>query len=361
MRILHISSARTLRGGEQQLAYLLEELRVMGQDQEVLCVKGSPLEAFCKGKGISCMTYHKRMSTDPIVGWEIKRICRAHRIGLIHAHDSHAHTSAYLAAIFGNKTPVVVSRRVAFQQSKSGFSLQKYHHPAVRKILCVSEESRRVLLMEYKKPEQAVVVYSGIDLKKFCHPDTGILHRDLGIDAGIPLVGYIASISPEKDFITFVDTAGLLLAGGLEARFLIIGGDGGDQERVEQHIRAKDLGGHVHITGYRSDIPKILPELSVLLFTSAMEGLGTTLLDAMACGVPVVATSTGGIPEIVLDGTTGLLAPVGEAAGLAVQVARLFSDPPLRERLTRAAREHVRRFGKEVMARETLRQYESLF
>jgi glycosyltransferase involved in cell wall biosynthesis len=350
-----------LRGGEQQLAYLLEELRELGQDQEVLCVKGSPLETFCREKGILCLSYNKRISTDPLVGWEIKRICRSHRIDLIHAHDSHAHTSAYLAAVFGNKTPIVVSRRVAFQQGKSGFSLQKYHHPAVRKILCVSEESRRVLLKHYKKPEQAVVVYSGIDLDKFCHSNTGILHRELGIAPEIPLVGYIAAISPEKDFITFVDTAGLLLEGGLDARFLIIGGDGGDQERVERHIRAKGLGAQVHITGHRSDIPQVLPELSALLFTSAAEGLGTSLLDAMACGVPVVATATGGIPEIVLDGQTGLLAPVGDAAGLAEQVSRLFSAPVLREGLIRQAREHVRRFSKEAMARETLREYEGLF
>lgn len=361
MRILHISSARTLRGGEQQLAYLLEELRDMRQDQEVLCVKGSPLEAFCKEKTIPCLTYNKRISTDPLAGWEIKRICRLHRIDLIHAHDSHAHTSAYLAAVFGNKTPIVVSRRVAFQQGKSGFSLQKYHHPAVRKIICVSEESRRVLLKHYKKPEQAVVVYSGIDLGKFHRANTGILHRELCIAPEIPLIGYIAAISPEKDFITFVDTAGLLLADGLEVQFLIIGGDGGDQERVERHIRAKGLGAQVHITGHRSDIPEILPELSVLLFTSAMEGLGTTLLDAMACGVPVVATATGGIPEVVLDGQTGLLAPVGDAAGLAKQVSRLFSDPALREGLIRQAREHAGRFSKEVMARATLREYKGLF
>lgn len=361
MRILHISSARTWRGGEQQLAYLLEELRGMGQEQEVLCVKNSPLAAFCKEKGIPYTSYPKRISTDPIAGWEVKRICRVHRIDLIHVHDSHAHTFAYLAALFGNRTPVVVSRRVDFPIGKSGFSLQKYHHPSVRKILCVSEEIRRVLLQDYKNPERVAVVYSGIDLAKFGCAGTGILHRELGIPPETPLVGNVAAIAPHKDYFTFVNTVERLVALGANARFLIIGGDGGEQEKIEQYIRSKGLAPHIHLTGHRTDIPQVLPELSVLLFTSKTEGLGTTLLDAMASGTPIVATQAGGIPEIVEDGLTGLLAPAGDASALAERVQRLLTDQELRGRLAYRAREHVRRFSKEAMARATLREYEGLF
>lgn len=332
----------------------------MGQDQELLCVKGSPLIAFCKDKGIPFLTFQKRMSTDPIVGWEIRRICRDHRIDLIHVHDSHAHTFAYLAAIFGNKTPIVVSRRVDFPIGKSGFSLQKYHHPAVRKILCVSEGIRQILLQDYKKTEQAAVVYSGIDLARFRHPDTGILHRQLGIPPHIPLIGMVAAIAPHKDYFTFADTVEILLGHGLEAHFLIIGGDGGEQEKIEQYIRAKKLGAYIHLTGHRDDIPLVLPELSLFLFTSKTEGLGTSLLDAMACGVPVVSTDAGGIPEIVKDGETGMLAPVGDAGRLAEQVEKVLADPVLRGHLTQTAREQVAGFSKEAMARETLAHYRSL-
>jgi glycosyltransferase involved in cell wall biosynthesis len=357
LRILHISSARSWRGGEQQLAYLLEELQQLGADQEVFCAKGAPMAEFCRKKDIPCLSYPKRISADPLAGWEIRRICRIHRIDLVHVHDSHAHTAAYLAALFGNKTPIVVSRRVDFPIGKSSLSLRKYHHPSVKKILCVSEEIRRILLSSYRKPEQAAVVYSGIDPEKFRYARSGILHRDLALPERMPLIGNVAAIAPHKDYFTFVDVVEKLVSGGLEARFPIIGGDGGEQEQVEQYIRSKNLEAYILLTGHRTDIPRILPELDLLLFTSKTEGLGTSLLDAMACGVPIVATRAGGIPEIVIDGETGLLAPVGDAPQLAEQVMRAMEDEALRRQLVEGGLLQARRFSKERMARETLAQY----
>jgi L-malate glycosyltransferase len=353
LRILHLSTARTWRGGEQQLAYLLEALRKLGQEQEVFCPKGSPLEAFCKEKGFPCATFVKRVSTDPVTGWEIKRMCRKRGIDLIHAHDSHAHTAAYLGALFGNKTPIVVSRRVDFPIGKGGFSLKKYHHPAVRKILCVSEEIRRILLLRYRRPERAAVVYSGIDLEKFQAPATGILRRQYGIAPETPIVANVAAIAPHKGYFTFVDVAARIP----EAVFLIIGADGGEQDKVEEYIRTSGLQERVILTGFRKDIPAILPEADVFLFPSETEGLGTSLIDALACGVPAVTTRTGGIPEVVEDGVSGLLAPVGDADALAAHVREILGDKALRERLSAAGRERARHFSKENTAFETLAHY----
>ncbi|MBK8489424.1 MAG: glycosyltransferase family 4 protein [Saprospirales bacterium] len=359
LSVLHVSSARTWRGGEQQLAYLLEELRSLGLEQEVLCIKGSPMAAFCQENGFRFIPYQKRISSNPLIGWEIKKWCNQRRFDLIHVHDSHAHTFAYLAALFGNKTPVIVSRRVDFPIGKSGLSQQKYHHPSIKKILCVSEEIRKVLLQHYRFPERAVVVYSGIDLEKFHFTDTGILHREFGLPESQPIIANVAAIAPHKDYFTFVDTAEILISRHVKATFLIIGGDGGEQEQISAYIRSRGLGSHMVLTGYRTDIPKVLPEIDLLLFTSKTEGLGTSLLDAMVVGVPIVATNAGGIPELIEDGKTGLLATVGDAKGLAQKVIQLLDDPLLRNRLVSQAREKALTFSKASTAQHTLAQYRS--
>lgn len=315
------------------------------------------MEGFCREKGFTFISYQKRFSANPLIGWKIGRICRKDSIDLIHVHDSHAHTFAWLGALFGSKTPIAVSRRVDFPIGKGLFSQMKYHHPAVRKILCVSEEIRRVLLRDYRFPERAVVVYSGIDLKKFHYKNTGILHREYKIPDTLPVIANVAAIAPHKDYFTYVRCVDLLVRQGVQAAFFIIGDDGGDRPAVERLIREKGLESHIHLTGHRADIPAILPEVDLLLFTSKTEGLGTTVLDAMACGVPVVATAAGGIPEMIRDGETGLLAPVGDAEELSRQVIRLLRDRALRARLTEGALGRVRDFSKEAMGRNTLKQY----
>ena len=122
-------------------------------------------------------------------------------------------------------------------------------------------------------------------------------------------------------------------------------------------MEQKRLSEKIILAGFRPDVPEILPEIDLLLFTSKTEGLGTSLLDAMACGVPVVATHAGGIPEIVEDEVSGLLAPVSDAESLARQVRRLLEEPGLKQRLTQAAHRNVQAFSKEKMAAAILDLY----
>jgi glycosyltransferase involved in cell wall biosynthesis len=127
---------------------------------------------------------------------------------------------------------------------------------------------------------------------------------------------------------------------------------------VEARVRALGLAERFSFLGFRADVPELLPELDVFVLTSRQEGLGTSILDAQASGVPVVATAAGGIPEAVLDGETGLLAPPGEAAALADRILRVLDDAALRERLVSAAARRVREeFGTDALAERTLAIY----
>ena len=252
---------------------------------------------------------------------------------------------------------MVLSRRVDFPISPPAFSRWKYNHPSVRAIICVSDFIRRLLHSDLDRPERLQVVHDGIDLERFRFQKTGKLHRELGLAPDIPLIANVAAIAPHKDYFTFVDTAAALAGRLPKARFLIIGADGGEEAAIRAYIEQGGLGERIQLLGFRRDIPEILPEMVLLLFTSKTEGLGSSLRDAFACRVPVVATRAGGIPEIVLEGQTGLLANIQAPEALAERVLELLNQPAKRRAITERASEFVQQFSGDVMAQKTLAIY----
>ena len=369
-RILHLSAARTWRGGEQQLAYLAAELRKAGIRQWICCVKGSMMEAFCREQRFEFFTYRKGFPLNPLVGWRVKKLCKKLKIKILHTHDSHAHTFAMLSVLLGNRTPLVVHRRVDFPIGGNFFSTWKYNHPQIKKIICTSHGIREVTVPGIRDVSKLTVVHSGIDFARFGLSKDGRpigeatpknrLREEFNVPDSQLVIANVAAIAPHKDYFTFVKTAEILLKNGLSARFFIIGEDGGEEEAIRNFIREKDLEKHFTLTGFRSDIPQLLPGVDLLLFTSKTEGIGGATLEAFACRVPVVATVTGGVPEVVEDGVTGFLAPVGDAAALAAQVQRMLEDETLRKRLIANAFEKVKHFTKEKTAVGVMAVYEEV-
>lgn len=360
MNVLHISTPRSWRGGEQQLWYLVNELNRMGVGSHIFCANGSPLADRSREAGQPFTTFIKRASLDPNAALQMRRTCLRSDIDLIHAHDSHAHTMACVAAsVFGSRVPIVVSRRVDFP-IRGRLSKWKYNHRMVRRILCVSKAICDVMEPAVRDRTMLRVVHSGIDLTRFEARPDGRLRREFGIPAERPIVANVAALAPHKDYRTFVETAAELVRSGSDAMFLAIGGEGGERAMIESLIDTHGLNDRIILTGFREDIPIILPEIDLFLFTSTTEGLGTSLLDAFAAGVPVVATAAGGVPEIVRNGETGLLAPVGDAAGLARRVREVLKHASLREQLVAGARKLVREFSTERTAEKTLDIYRSV-
>jgi glycosyltransferase involved in cell wall biosynthesis len=338
-RTVHVSTARTWRGGEQQVAYLCGALAAGGAPPVIVCPVGSELARHAAGRGLAHVAVRRRAAVDPLFARALARACREAGAELVHAHDPHAHTAAVLArAWFGAAAPIVVHRRVDFPLRGGRFTRWKYDHPAVRRVVCVSEAIAAVLRPAIADPARLVVVHDAVDLARFPPGAAdGRLRRELGFPAGVPLVLNVAALAAHKDHLTFVDAAARLLASGVEARFAIVG-EGEERRRIEARVAARGLGGKVRLTGFRSDVPALLAEADLLLFTSREEGLGSTVLDAFASRLPVVATRAGGIPELVRDGDTGLLAPVGDAEALAAAAARMLRDGALRARVVEAGR-----------------------
>lgn len=371
--MLHVSSALSWRGGEQQVAYLVDELRQQGIPQWVLCAAGSLMAQWCQRAGVAFFTYRKIASANPMPAWRIRQACRAVGATIVHTHDSHSHTYAVVAAsLFSNKVPIVAHRRVDFPIGKGGWLAWKYQHPAVRRIICISQAIYDMVAEGLGGDARLVKVNSGVDLSRFGldeegrqlpgspPPPANILRESYQVPEGIFIIANVAAIAPHKDYFTFVKTAEILLREQVPARFFIIGADGGEERAVRRFIEEKGLGGHFVFTGFRNDIPQILPGVDLLLFTSKTEGLGGAVFEAMACGVPIVSTAAGGVPEIVEHGTSALLAPVGDAETLARLVQQVLGEPALHRALVENALRRLPHFSKKRTASETLGVYQRI-
>ncbi|WP_026461750.1 glycosyltransferase [Adhaeribacter aquaticus] len=360
MKILHLSSERTWRGGEQQIAYLLEESVKQGVNCFVACKSGSAFEKHCQKHNISHIAVPFANEFDILSASKIKKYCSENRIDLIHAHSAHSHALSVWTALLGNKTPIILSRRVDFPVKNNWLSRFKYNYKGIAKIICVSDKIKEVMAPALEKPEKLVTIHSGIDLTRFEESSRiGKLHEELDLPLSTFLIGNVSAIAPHKDYYTFVDTAEILLKNDLEAKFLIIG-EGPSRKEIEAYVANKNLQKEILFLGFRKDIPDILPELDAFLITSETEGLGTTILDAFACKVPVIATNGGGIPEIVKYNHTGMLAQVKDSQMLATHLLNVLTIDSLRSRLVANASEFLKEFIKERTAEKTIAVYKEV-
>ena len=174
------------------------------------------------------------------------------------------------------------------------------------------------------------------------------------------MIGNVAALTGHKDHATLVEALALVRPLVPEVR-LVIAGEGELRPALEAQVRARGLGDRVVFAGFRRDLDRLLPAFSVFCLSSRLEGLGTSLLDAMAFGVPVVATAAGGIPEAVEDGVTGRLAPPRDPGALAGALADVLGDEARRRAFGAAGRRRfLERFTAEHMVAQTLAVLEEL-
>ncbi|GAB5540174.1 MAG: glycosyltransferase [Salibacteraceae bacterium] len=358
MRVLHITSPKSWRGGEQQLMYLVEELNKVGVWQIVLCPFNSEVHAYCLKNHINHLTYYKGFSANPMVAFRVNHVCKRERIDLMHVHDSHAHNFAVLSSVLSNNDiPIVVSRRVDFPVGEKLVSAYKYNHPRIAKIICVSRAILDIMEPAIEDKTKLAVVHSGVDLEKFEGVNPADLHSEYDIPQDHVVIGNVAALAPHKDYPTFIHTARRLIESGLKAKFLAIG-DGPSRKEIIAEIARQNMQNHIVLTGFRSDVKSVLLALDAFLITSETEGLGTSILDAQAAGIPIVATRAGGITEVVIHEKTGLLADVKDDKALAKHVLSILENKTLRDRVVSGARDHVKAFSKQETAKKTKQVYD---
>ena len=355
IKIVHVSSPLTWRGGEQQLYYLYLQLKDKGVGQKVYCPKGSILAS--KIDPEDSLLYSKRSGFDLMAAYKLSKNCRAYSPDIVHAHDAHAHTTSVLAsAVWGNEVPIVLSRRVDFAPSSSLFTRFKYNYKRINTIVCVSKAIEDILRPAiHNKKIKLTTIHSGINLNRLEKPVPGKLKSDLNLPADCILIGNVSALADHKDYPTFLKTAALLR--DIPNLHFVIIGSGSMEEELKYQTKELGLSNLVTFAGFRTDVDATMVDLDIFLFTSKTEGLGTAILDAFANKIPVVATNAGGVPEMVVDGETGLLCEVGDAESLSNAVKKLINSEELKQRVIRGALEKLQHFTAESTATKTLEEY----
>jgi glycosyltransferase involved in cell wall biosynthesis len=356
MRVLHVDSAREWRGSQSQVLLAAQGMVARGHSVSVACRTGGGLEARARAVGLAVhpLAFGGDLAPGAILG--LARVLRRDAPEIVHAHDPHATSAALLAARLVRGPAVVASRRVSLHL-RSIASLTKY--AACDRVIAVSRAVVRVLLEDGLPPNRLLLIYDGVPDRR---PPRDALDAlaELGIPHGSPVVGNVAALTEHKDHATLLAAMPRVLEAVPAARLVIVGA-GRLRAQLEAEARRRGLGERCVFTGFRADIDRLIPAFSLLCLTSSTEGLGTSLLDAMCFGRPVVATDAGGIPEAVEHGKTGLLVPVGDPATLAAALTELLLRADRRQTLGEAGRRRFEReFTAERMVDETLRVYEGL-
>jgi glycosyltransferase involved in cell wall biosynthesis len=356
--VLHINLSRTWRGGEAQTLLLAEGMHARGVRCQVAARPGSPLADRCTAAGLDVVALDPRGELDPVAALRLRRHIRREKVRIVHAHTAHAHGTAALALAGLKSIPLVVTRRVQRGIAPGRLSRAKYR--ACARIIAISDHIRTLLIEAGLPPERIVRIHSGIDPEKFTNrADRAGIRRECGFPEQSVVVGTVAALTREKGLPVLIEAAATVAHRCPHARFLVVG-DGPLSDELQTLRDRLDLGERMRFTGFRTDVGALLSAMDIFAFPSLSEGLGTSILDAMLMGLPVVATRTGGIPELVHEGDTGYLFPPGDHESLARRLVELACDEGERHRLGHSGARRVRAFSVARTIEATIAVYDDV-
>lgn len=294
--------------------------------------------------------------------FHLARFIRERKVEIIHAHIAHDYLLAALAARLAGRAGLVITRHVLFP-------LKKLHGKMLRRVdrvIAVSHAVADTLRAEnIFDPAKIVVIHNGIDLARFARNGTardslrGFIKPGARNSFLVGMVGHLAPIKGQEEFIRAAATVTSLRA---DVTFIIAGEDksrtGENRRRLERLISDLGLNDRVHLLGWVDDVPSLLRALDLLVSPSRSEPFGLSIVEGMACGVPMIATMSEGAREILEDGVTGQLLPSGNPEELAGAIVRLLDDGERRKSLSDRALRVVRdRFTLELMVSATEQLY----
>lgn len=335
MRILEVSSARHFGGGERHFVDLTNALIARGHELFLAVVEDSPLlPELSRIHAGNILQLPFRKPFDLHTAWKLRRFARASRAEIIHAHMARDYPLAALAAGSGGLPRLVITRHVLFPMGK----MHKLTRRRVARVIAVSEAVADSLRAQnIFAHEQITVVRHGIELERFRAVEAVKRNR--------LQVGMLGELSPVKGQIDFVRAAEIISSQRDDVDFVMAGrdhsADGGYARSLKQMIANSQLGHRMRLIESTVDLVGFLCELDVFVSASHSEAFGLAIVDAMACGVPVIATATGGASEIITDRETGRLTPIGNVEELAKCIIELLDDSQHRELLSAAARKMV--------------------
>ncbi len=343
MKIL-LSEASTVKGG-QELAIMRQAVGLQKRGHEVMLLlhPGSPIEHLAH-------QWHVRSTSVPMARLTIascrqfRRVLARERPDILHVNSSRDSWLGALAArAVSPRIKVVKSRHISVPLNRNLPTRILYRHLFDYVIGTGGPSTLRDLVeRDGLSPARTEAFPIGIDLARH---EPGRPHEDLrgtlGLDPDHRLVGIVSYLRAYKGHRYFIEAAARLLPRLHDVTFLIVG-EGPDEDVIRRHIVQAGLTERVRMLGFRPDLLNVLRSLDVFVIPS-IEGdtIPQVLIEAMAVGLPVISTTTGSIPDVVLDGHTGLIVPPRDSARLAERIDELLRNPPLRRHLAANAHRHI--------------------
>jgi L-malate glycosyltransferase len=354
---LHIDTAAAWRGGQNQVLLTVLGLRERGERAMLVAHPDGELRKRAE-EGLELVPLAPGHELDLKAAWKLARVIRRVRPDIVHAHDPHGVAMAAMALPMLTTMPaprLVATRRVDFRLKRNSFSKWKYRQ--VDLFIASSEAIRRILMRDGISGEQIVTVHEGIDVERIGKLPPVNLREAFFLPHNAPIVGNVAALVPHKGQRHLINAVPLVLHEEPDARFVILG-EGPLRSQLEHQIKTLHLEKHVVLGGFRDDVLSCIKGFDVFVMSSETEGLGTSLLDAMAAGKPTVGTDVGGIPEAIEDRMTGLIVPPNDPASLARAIVKLLQDRALAKRMGQAGLARVRKlFSVDQMVEATVGAY----
>jgi glycosyltransferase involved in cell wall biosynthesis len=364
MILVHLTASRFFGGPERQMLGLARSLPPGWRTIIVSFPEDGNCAAFlheAREQGIEAVSLTADTPRLLAARRELTNLLRRRGADVLCCHGYKANILGFWAARRAGIPAVAVSRgwtgeslRVRLYEALDRLALRW-----MDRVVCVSEGQATKVRKAGVSAARMTVIANAVDGKRFAEPDPAG-RRQLQSYFAPPrrfLVGAAGRLSPEKGFAVLIEAAARVIAEVSSVGFVLFG-DGPLRGELERQIAGLGLQSEVILAGFSDDLDRLLPFLDVLVLPSFTEGMPNVVLEAMAAGVAVAATSVGGTPEVVQDGVTGVLVPPGDPGLLARPIAGLLSDTPRRQEMGKCGRERVEElFGFAAQARK----YQALF
>jgi len=338
-RILYVITELGVGGAEKALFELATRLRDGFDPQVVSLTTEGPVGGMLIASGIPVRALGARGKADIRALWRLRRIIRESRPEIVHSFLFHANMAARLAAVGTGVAAVVCSARVAERARPRRRSLECRTHRLVDALVCVSTGVRDYYAAGGFPREKLLVIPNGVDVARFQGRDTSFKEK-LGLAPEKPLITTIGRLHEQKGMSYFLRAAASLHHSRPGCHFLVVGA-GPQDEELRTLARQLRIEPHVTFFGRCDDVAPVLKASDVFVLASLWEGMPNVVLEALAAGVPVVATRVEGVTDIIEDGRTGVLVMPRDVPAIVTAVARLLDEPERAARLAEAGRAHV--------------------
>lgn len=345
IRIVFVVNGFAVGGGEKKLLELVSKLRRFHADEFHLTVcsvgQGGPLQGEFESTGVKTVVFPKTGKYDISLVWKVKQLLKEEKADIVQTTLFYADVIGSLAARLAGIKNILSWEAITQPYNFKHLAAYRLAGKAFQYSIAVSHAIQNQVIVErHLPPRKTLTIPYGIDLEHFTPRTNPKWRKEMGFKPTDLLLGTIARLTRQKGHAFLLDAVPAILKQFPQAHFLLVG-DGPLNEKLQSHANRLGVGNAVHFLGFRRDVREILNALDVFVLPSLYEGLPNAVLEAMACGLPVVATHVDGTPEAVRHHQTGILVPPENAGELARALTDLLARPDLMKRMGRAGRERV--------------------